>query len=599
MSDAEFDAKMDVLKAAVPPAEYDSFRNSMHEGAIGYGVKRRHPYIMGSLTKIKSTEPDVLGKFLKKYGGESVSVSAKVDGISCRLSYSDGRLVQAVTRGDGYEGFDVTDKAAYVNGILKELPGKETIDLRGELVILTGVDLGTETNPRNVCAGIMNRKDWLPDDVRKISFVAYTVLGGDLTKAEQFERLEKLGFDVAWHTSMKPSEMNAETLVSVAKAKHPYECDGLVLMGDSSKNEAEYRPKNAMAFKINELRGTSRVINVSWDGPSKDGFFCPVAVVEGVEIGGAEIRRATLHNLDIMKALGVKYGDEVEIVKSGDIIPQVVSVIRSGPKTSKPIVLPDECPCCGSVLVRDGDSMRCVNPDCRAQKVGKMEHFTEKLDVANAAFKTLDALGIDSFESLLSFKADPSKKSQTRFEKELSDKVFSRSERELFCAVNIRDVGSKLLNRIIDFYGWDRIKESASLPDPKSAYEGLPYGIGEATMSKFFASFKDSLAAVEKIKADVRYRGASVEAPKAAYKGSVCFTGSLATMGRKEASALAEKAGYEVKTSVSKGLTYLVTNTPDSGSSKNRKAQAFGTKIIDETQFLALIDDKQADISEL
>lgn len=590
-TDTEYDQMLENYEQNVSSDEYNAFRNSLNDSDAGYGTDVKHAFIMGSLDKIKNSDNTALSKFLTNRCNKKLNVSAKVDGISCRITYKNGKLVEAATRGDGYLGKAITDKIKYVKYVPTEISNKSELHVRGELVILSDDCIGLTTNPRNVCAGVINRKEWLIDDVSKISFIAYTILGDKYQKTEQFEILKNLGFNIAWYNDLNITDIDSDMLTDFAKTKFDYEIDGLVLTGSDSKNELDaYRPKNAMAFKINELNAVSKVIDISWDGPSKDGFMIPVAVLEPVEIGGAVISRASVHNLDILKALNIKYGSIVEINKANDIIPQISKVISN--ENAVNIVYPTECPCCGGELVKDINEVnyRCNNKMCRVQMIGKMEHFIKSLNVENASFKTLEKFGIDTFEKLIDFRPDITKKSETKFMKELSNKVFSASEPELFCSINMRGLGHKILNKLVDYYTWDVIKNTAvnntELP------VGMPFGIGGITIEKFKSAYIDNVINTLKISNDPRYTGHITnknEHITETKKGSICFTGSLVTMGRKEAASKAAAAGYEVKSSVGKGLTYLVTNDPGSGSSKNEKARKLGVKVIDEQEFISIV----------
>lgn len=575
-TDFQYDEMVDELAAALPRDEYEKFRNSLNEGSAG--GKIRFDKVMGSLDKIKNSDAAALSKFVKSYVRTSASVSAKVDGISCRLLYRNGRLVNAATRGDGYVGQDLTDKIKYVKGVPQSIDCSDELQVRGELVIFTEDLENSSTNRRNVCAGTMNRKEWSKDDVAKVSFVPYTVLGNEYTKKEQFDLLDRLGFSTAWHTSMRPDELTPETLTGLARTEHAYECDGLVIMDESAYNEQdEYRPKNATAFKINEVSAETTIIDVVFEGPTKDGFHVPVAVFEPVELDGAMTSRATLHNMDFIAEKNLKYGSRVRILKAGDIIPQVADVLGA-PPGAKDIDFPSECACCGAPLAKDGVNLRCRNPDCIDQKVYKTEKFIKKLGVMNASFKTLKSFKIHSYEDLLSFVPDKKYKSQVKFEDELLTKLFTAEPEKMFCKMDIMDVGETLQTKIVEYYGWENVKAGRF-------ENGLPEGIGEITLGKFKDAYRKNLSFVELATSDVRYSVKAV--PKKEPKGSVCFTGSL-SIPRSVASKMAEDAGYEVKSSVTKNLTYLVTPDPNSGSSKNVKAAKLGVKVIGEDEFKKL-----------
>lgn len=605
MTDSEFDALVEEYASLVPQDEFERFRDTLHETK----GKVKIEFVMGSLNKLKVQEPATIRKFVTEHVRTKLNVSAKVDGISCRIRYVGGKLVSANTRGDGYWGEDLTDKIPFVNGALAEIPYPDPVDVRGELVIMKDdfEAMGCDKNSRNVCAGILNRKrsskEWNDDDLRMVSFVAYTILDARHSKAEQFELLEKWGFQTPWHDSFGLSFVSdtaslVDSLAKYATQDLPYAIDGVVISDDSYVNEEKYRPNAQAAVKTNALEAVTTLIDVAFEGPKKDGAVVPVAILEPVEIGDAVIARASVHNLDFIAEKGLRCGCKVRVVKGGDIIPVVAEVV-SVPEGATEIVPPAECPCCGSKLVRDGVNMRCANAECHDQKVYRIMHFIKKLGVMNASFKTVDAFGIDSVDALLAFSPSPSRKSETNFCDELRDKVFSRPEPGLFCAMNMMGLGETLQRKIVEHYGWDRIKEMAAAGS-KDFNRPLPDGVGDVMIGKFAESFSENVAKTLRISSDVRFTGGAGAVKVSKKTGiSVCFTGKLETMGRAQASALAARAGFEVKSSVSKGLTYLVTNDTESGSSKNEKARKFGTKIIDEKEFLKMVGNVEHSVMEL
>lgn len=608
ITDAAYDALLEIYSKSVPVQEYDAFLNTLHETA----GKVKHPFIMGSLSKLKVQEPDTVLSFIKSRIHDRINVSAKVDGISCRLSYRDGRLVSAATRGDGEFGESLDDKIKFVKGVVGELAVGKDLDIRGELVILRDdfLEMSGFSNPRNACAGIMNRKVVEAADIAHVTFIPYTVLGDEYTKAEQFKLLEDNGFTTAWHRSFDVKtflgDSPIEHLTEYAMQDLPYEIDGVVISDDEYWNEDRYRPENQVAVKTNTLAAATTFLDIEWVGPQKDGGFNPVAVLEPVELGGSVISRATANNLDYIEKLGLKYGSKVELLKSGDIIPRINSVIDN-PQNAKNIEIPTTCPCCGSKLVRDGVNMRCLNSDCRDQKIFKVMHFIKKLGVMNASFKTLESFGIDSYEKLRRFVPDKKYKNQVKLYGELDDKIFSRSKRDIFCALNMRGVGETLQNKIVDHLGWNSIEESVLAgADPVEFFKDkltvLPDGIGSIIMDKFMSEYMENAKTVLVFAADSRWHWTETPVTKKQMcRGSVCFTGSLNTISRSAAAKLAESAGYEVKSGVSKGLTYLVTNDVGSGSFKNKKAAALGIAVIDEKKFLSIMknDEVETDILEM
>lgn len=591
MDDLQFDSLVEQYQSQVSEDEYNTFRDSLHE----VKGKVKHPFVMGSLDKLKIEEPDAIVKFIKSIKGP-LNISAKVDGISCRLQYKKGVLVSASTRGDGSFGEDISDKIKFVkhvpSALTWQLQDRDEINIRGELVILKEdfASMSGFANPRNACAGIMNRKDWSKDDVANVSFIAYTILGTEFRKQDQFSQLLNNGFETAWFENII-DDIDYSTIVDDLKAKaeqgFEYETDGLVICSGWYKNEAKYRPDACKAVKINQLVATTKLIDIAWEGPSKDGFMIPVAQLEPIQLGGAMISRAALHNLDFIEEKYIKYGSEVKVLKSGDIIPKIIEVVSND--DTNDIELPDVCPCCGFELKRDGINLRCSNKKCKDQTTYQVMHFIRKLDVESTSFKTLQKLNIFTYDDLLAFRPDSKHKSEKKLEDELKNKVFTRSKKELLSALNFRGLSETLLTQIIDFYGIDTVMN-------EGPFAGLPKGVGEITLQKFTDDLKENIGILKKITSDVRYSydESAVtlkENAKATSNGmSVCFTGAL-SMSRGTVSKMAEDAGFEVKNGVTKGLTYLVTNTPDSGSSKNKKAQQLGTKIINEAEFMKLINE--------
>lgn len=458
MADTAFDDLVEQYQKLVSEEEFSSFRDSLHEAA----GKTKHPYVMGSLNKLKAECKDDVLKFIRENVISMLDISAKVDGISCRLHYDgNGKLASASTRGDGYFGEDLTDKIKFVGNVKQEIGTEHEIDIRGELVILKK-DFEKVSdkfaNPRNATAGIMNKKDCVEDELKLVTFVPYTVLGSEFKKSEQFNVLEKLGFKTAWHICIQKKDIDdciVDKLLKLLEQDYAYEVDGLVISDTNYVNEDKYRPDKQVAFKANQLIAVTKVVDISFEGPSKDGQFIPVAVLEPVELGGSVISRATCHNLSYLAEKGIKYGSVVKLLKSGDIIPKIVEVIDNSNVTD--IELPDECPCCGTKLADDGLNLKCPSKTCTAKTVEQVTQFIKKLGCKHASNATLEKLGILSFKDLVKFMPDKKHKSEAKLYDELAAKVFTRSRKDLLAATNFTGLSEKLIRKIVDFYGFDNI----------------------------------------------------------------------------------------------------------------------------------------------
>ena len=612
MGDWEFDELCEAYEARVTPEEYAAFRNSLHEKA----GKVMHPFVMGSLSKVKREEVNVLGDFLKKLkaNGEKVlNVTRKVDGISCRLHYSDGKLVSGSTRGDGSFGEDISDKVKFVKGVASSIPEMGEIDIRGELVIF-GKDLAPLNSlrkskgerefaaRRNAVAGLFNsRGGGTPDEICFTSFVPYTIMGPKFPKKEQMEKLASWGFspvvcreipidgntdeDMAFELEHTIEKFDAED----------YEGDGLVICGNNHHEEDAYIPAYVMAFKMNRQVAETVLLGVDWGTPSKDGTLCPVGILSPIDLNGVIVSRVTLHNLDFIAEKKLKVGSRVQIVRSGDVIPYLSACLDNSENESglREIELPTECPCCHGPVARIGVTVACVNPDCEEKIVAGIVRFLEKLDIKGFKANMLKSWGVKSFDKILTFKPVAGMKNDEKFMDAISNVILKKSEKDLLLALNFKGLSDILLNTIVNHYGFENVKAMVG----KKVYEvgALPPNVGEVRMEEFLSSLPGNLEIVAKFINDSRYE-APVETEVAAEtssvneRGSICVTGSLNFGSRGKFLEMAKTHGWVAKPGVAKGLTYLITNDAGSNSSKNRKAKELGIKVISEAEFMSIID---------
>lgn len=261
---------------------------------------------------------------------------------------------------------------------------------------------------------------------------------------------------------------------------------------------------------------------------------------------------------------------------------------------------PLECPSCGSTLVRDGINLRCMNKNCPDQTIHQLVGFIKKLGVKSASNATLKNFGITSFEKLMSFVPDKKYKSEVKLYDELKEKVFTRSPEKLLGAMNFNGVAETLIDKLTSFYGMDAIES----PDFKTkAYASMPNGIGSLTLDKFIEDLPRALECIHMVMNDVRWCYSKDDQNSSRHnvetKGSICVTGSLAFGSRSKFLEFAKEHGYESKSGVSKGLTYLINNDINSNSSKNRKAKELGIKILSENDFMKIINSDEIESSVL
>lgn len=343
MDDQSYDDLLESLKASMSGDEYGAFVATLNEGTIEKNVdgKVKHPFIMGSMTKIKAEEPEEVKKWVSSNIKSAMSISAKVDGISFRCEYKNGNFIAGITRGDGYFGMDATSKVKYVKGIPTKLSNGFTGSIRGELVCFKHDFEQVKdkyANPRNFVAGVINRKDgdkkFSAKELGLISFVPYTILGTDYTKVEQFNLLKEWGFNVADNRVIDKSKIDPTTindvlfkLTSAYVDGLPYEVDGIIICDVDWKNEEEYRPKGAVAYKQNQSSAITKVIGFDWGTPSANGRMVPVALLEPVQIAGTTVKRVTCNNVSFLEKMGIEIGKTVRVCKRGEIIPAIEEVL--------------------------------------------------------------------------------------------------------------------------------------------------------------------------------------------------------------------------------------------------------------------------------
>lgn len=592
-SDEQYDAALEVLKQHMPEDEYDDFISTLFEPAGTCD----HPFIMGSLHKIKHDDADALNAFIVKYvPSNNMHISAKIDGIACRIQYKHGKLVGAYTRGDGVKGQDITDKIMNVNCALQQInDASAELHIRGELVIYKSAFekiADTFKNARNACAGIMNKKTVDAELVSTVTFVAYEIMGSKMSKREQFVYLkDTLGFTVPYHCMYiadysKSTARIRDELRRIVNYEYLYDIDGLVLSDAEYTSENVQRPMGQVALKFNQLTANTAIIDIDWRGPSKMGKYVPVAKVEPVELGGSIISNVTCHNLDYIQRLGLKIGSKIELVKSGDIIPRIVHVIDT-PKTARQIDLPTYCTECNSELTVDGCDLICDNINCASKEATAVANFIRKFDIENAASRSLIKWGIDTFDNLLAFRPDDSK-SQTDFYQQLLDKVFTATETEIFANLNYNGLNSKSIHKLIMHYGYTLLRHYVKTDAVPFTY---PVNIGQTLFEKFKQTAQTNFEITDKFTADTRWKPQQI-LPDTAHlirsnrvsKGVVCFTGKYDSMTRKEAEKRAIEQNWEIG-AVNADLNMLICADVASTSSKTRKARELGIQIVTYDEF--------------
>jgi len=566
-------------------------------------------------------------RFLQLNQSPAYIAEPKIDGLAVELIYENGRLTRALTRGDGRVGEDVTRQVQTIGAIPLALRenAPDLLEIRGEVFMnKTGFARLNQTqqehngplfaNPRNAAAGSLRQLDPKVTAKRPLRFFAYGVSLPASTETEgQHElllHLKKLGLPVNSHIR------KCVTLDQVIEAYHyflqtrhnlDYEIDGMVVKVDNFNLQERLgtkarAPRWAIACKFPATQATTRLLDVSFQ-VGRTGAITPVAQLEPVNLDGATISRATLHNQDEIDRKDLRIGDTVLVQRAGDVIPEVIKPIpetRNGSETK--ITLPDVCPVCSYELARPaGESVtRCTNTLCPAQKLRALVHFTSKagLDIDGLGKKYVEQLhNLKILEDIPDiFSLTPEKlyhlegwgeKSATNVIQSISDKKTPPLSR-LLAALGIRFIGEVTATLLENRF--------ATLTDLAGAdYQELMEidGIGEQTARSLTSYFHDTrtqelLRRLEQF--GVKPQTTQVTGKEGKLRGmSFLFTGGLTTLSRNEAKKLVKEHGGEIASSITKKLSHVVVGS--SPGSKLQKAQDQGKTILTEDDFLLLFKE--------
>ncbi|MDH3360640.1 MAG: NAD-dependent DNA ligase LigA, partial [Desulfobulbaceae bacterium] len=578
-----------------------------------------------------------LQRFLKTDIKFAYMAEPKLDGLAVEIIYEQGMMVMGLTRGDGRFGEDITNNLQTIASIplkLQELPGKSVpprIEIRGEVYLpihsfqklnndrqLEGETLFA--NPRNAAAGSLRQLDSKITAQRPLDFFAYGVSdSSELPCSNQDEILKylgELGFKICPLAKSCPDiEATIDHFHTLAQLRSalPYEIDGMVVKVDAISiqqrlgNKAR-SPRWAIAAKFPATQATTRLVDIIFS-IGRTGAVTPVALLEPVNVGGVMVSRASLHNEDEIKRKDLRLGDTVLIQRAGDVIPEVVKPVtelRNGTETL--IQMPNSCPECQQSLVRiSGESAtRCPNPQCPAQRIRALIHFTGKagLDIDGLGAKAVEQLIneglVNDIPDLYQLKITDLSALPGWGEKSAVKAVAAinaskqTSLAKFIAALGIRFVGEVLADLLSKNYSSiDQLIESTKqLANPEMANSPAnPLlqidGIGEQASTSLKLYFNDP--AIQKMLQQLAELGFRPQPPEKSttdlplHGKIILFTGSLTLFSRNEAKAIVKKLGGQVATSLSKKVTHLVCG--ESPGSKLTKANEIGITVLDEKNF--------------
>lgn len=610
ISDAEFDALWDELKNLDP--ENEILKKIGTDS--GNFAKLRHVMPMGS--QEKAANPEQFLGWASKHVYDEYFVEFKLDGASLELQYEHGKLVHAVTRGDGTIGDDITVNAKKMNGVaaaLFDLAGN-LIDysggIRGEVIMTHDVHkekFYDKANCRNAANGLMKRKDGEGCEYLKlIVYDAFSPSGNQPFNDEEskINWLKSCGFNtVPLKICKSPQEViEYRSHVMDIRNQLEYDIDGLVIKERqiNFQDASRARPDRQIAFKFSLEEAVTILRGVDWS--VNGGTYTPVAIFDEVELNGTKVQRASLANPDTMKALGVKIGCKVVVVKRGEIIPKIESVIHEDALCESPVVFPDKCECCGSKLIDNGSRLYCPNKKCSKRILHQLLKWVQVADIRDLGETLVTQLfekgKVQSISDLYKLSAEDltpfflNEESLAAEKKSLgAEKVAAsiQNHRKMSLAVfvagfDIEGIGETTVEKLVAA-GFNTLNALLNMTVEQAS---AVYGFAEI-LAKTAVDGLNENALEMRFLAENFVEIVQDSAGKLVGK-SFCFTGELHSMKRNDAEALVKANGGTCKSSVTKDLSYLVTNDVSSGSSKNQKAVKFGIPVINEEQFFKMLE---------
>lgn len=621
MSNFEYDALYDELKKL--EEDTGTILSGSVTQNVGYEVssslpKVTHPKRMLSLDKTK--EVSKLKAFL---GDQEGLLSWKLDGLTIVCTYEDGKLVSAVTRGNGVVGEEITNNARTFKNLPLTIDTKERIVLRGEAIITyedfeqINENLSEEEkykNPRNLCSGSVRQLNPAITAKRNVRLYAFTLVEGGgafETKEEQLLWLQDKGFKIVEYKKVTAQNIEEAVGYFAEQVKlQAFPSDGLVMTYNNraysaSLGETAKFPKDSIAFKWKDEVVETTLLDIEWN-TSRTGLINPVAIFEPVEIEGTTVERASVHNLSIMEELQLGIGDQITVYKANMIIPQIAENLTK----SNQIEIPSHCPVCGAETEikqdKETKTLICPNGNCKAQRLRAFVHYTTRdaMNIEGLSEATIEKFlekdYLEDFTSLYHLEQYEAEIIEMEgFGKRSYTKLIGSIEKSkdvalanFIYALGISQVGLGTAKLICKHFEGNF---EAMINASEEALTAID-GVGPVIAKEFAAYFElDANRNMVKTLVDqelrIKVEQVQVQADSKIAGKTFVVTGDVNHFkNRKELQAKIEELGGKITGSVSKNTDYLINNDSESGSSKNKKAKELGIPILTEEAFLALIE---------
>ena len=621
MTNYEYDALYDELAAL--EKETGVVLASSPTVNVGYEAltelpKERHEKPMLSLDKTKDVQA------LKEWVGNHETVlSWKLDGLTIVLTYENGKLSKAVTRGNGEVGEVITNNAKVFKNLPLSIPHQGELVLRGEAVItysdfekinaeITDVDAKYK-NPRNLCSGSVRQLNNEITAKRNVNFFAFSLVKADGADFENSREKEMLwlkgqGFDVVEYRMVTADNLEEQVKWFASQIEsNDFPSDGLVLTyddiayGESLGRTAKF-PRNAIAFKwADEIRETT-LKEIEWS-PSRTGLINPVAIFEPVELEGTTVSRASVHNISVMEGLALGIGDTIAVYKANMIIPQIAeNKTRSGMAE-----IPAHCPTCGGVTevrqIADAKALYCTNPECQAKKIksftlfvsrdamnmeGLSEATLEKFIAKGFIHEFSDLFKLERYaEEIMSMEGFGEKSFQNLISS--VEKARKTTLPRLIYALGIQNIGVANGKMLAKQYHYELKELQKASAEELSAIDGIGEVIANS-IEEYFKNEKNQQM-LERLLEEITIEKPEENNNAQIFEGmNFVITGSVEHFAnRNEVKAVIEERGGKVTGSVTSKTNYLINNDTTSNSSKHKKAKELNIPIISEADFLEML----------
>ena len=615
LSDAEFDRRCSELEQLENEVNFwlaNSPTRKVQGSVLDCFTKVEHTKHMLSAAKTKDVNE--IKKFI---GNNAFYCSYKLDGLTLCVRYSQGKFTQAITRGTGTIGEDVTEQAKMIANLPMRIPYDGDLELRGECVVSWGnfnkINESLEnkySHPRNLAAGSLRNLDTNVTKERNLSYVVFECVS-DLydedilfdSKWDELGYLSHLGFE-----TVERCHGQVENCVNDMKPdEYKYPVDGLIFelcikSYSKSLESTSHHEGCRMALKWADEVYETTLIDVEWN-PTRTGLISPVAIFEEIDLDGALTTRATLHNLSIIKQLELGIGDTITVYRSNMVIPKIDDNLTR----SNTLVVPDKCPCCGQeTVIKNTDNsqvLMCPNPNCSAKKIAQFTHFVSRkcMNIDGLSEKTLETLishgFIHDFKDIYHLSDHRQqlilldgfgKKSVEKLLKSIEDSRNVKLE-SFICALGINGIGSSASKTLASYFK----NLDAILDAYDQGFDWTLLGdFGDTTANNINQFFKHNIAIVYSLSKEMNFvlleEYSVCENP---FNGkTICITGKLNHFTRDSINEKIISLGAKTAGSVSKKTDYLVTNEA-SGSSKYKKAIELNVHIITEDEFLKMCGD--------